>query len=190
LNPKRLRETIQGALSELELTVLGDWSSKAKTAALEVGHYYGLSTVALLQSLPDGIPLDTVDHHMGDKWAPRSLISMFEKNVIPHVGSRTFQSFSMDFTDASDYLQGPYGFVFYDAAHDVDSCEMFWSLYRGAMSQDCILVFDDADWESMDALRQAALGDDFDTVPVMPRSRKKDDKADPETYTLEVMRRS
>ena len=62
-------EQIPGPLSVRECDVLAALASSTKASrALEVGHYLGLSTSVLLQSLPARCELITVDHHQGDEW--------------------------------------------------------------------------------------------------------------------------
>ena len=63
-----LRGQIAGPLSVAECQALAKLAaSTTTTRALEVGHYLGLSTAVLLDSLPPGCELVTIDHHQGDE---------------------------------------------------------------------------------------------------------------------------
>jgi predicted O-methyltransferase YrrM len=186
-----LRKQIAGALSVAECQRLAEVAAATTTtSALEVGHYYGLSTAVLLGALPPGCELVTIDHHRGDPWAGAVPASAFEQNVDPFVGDRRFRSINADMLDVIPDLTESFGFVFYDADHRADAVAAFWAAVRDKLDRHCILVFDDADWEEQSTLRTLAEADGFVVVTDRPFHRGGDDKHDPLTYTLEVMHRA
>ena len=186
-----MRELIEGPLSVAECDKLAELAA-ATTAkrALEVGHYLGLSTAVLLSSLPKSVELVTIDHHQGDQWCPDTEFDTFTKNVAPFVGDRAFTAMNEDMVTALPKLDGTYGFCFYDADHTAAAVAEFWRAAADLLDQDCTLVFDDADWAEQSTLRGLAEADGFVVVTDREFYRPSGDKHDPETYTLEVMRRA
>lgn len=193
MNYEQLRADVRGALSVTECEVLGDWAAATEaTAALEVGHYLGLSTCVLLDSLPEACSLVTIDHHNGDDNCGATAPSAFSANVQPFIRERRFVNLRLDMREAITSLLGneAFGFIFYDADHTEQGVRDFWDRARYLAADDCTLIFDDADWESQAILAELAALDGF----VVVRDRafwrcETADKANPDTYTLEVMRR-
>lgn len=191
---RQLRVDIKGALSITECEVLAEHARTTRAgAALEVGHYLGLSTAVLLDALPPKCEFVTIDHHMGDDNCGVTDVHQFKANVSPHIGERPFRPAFTDMREAlSDLLFQPYGrfgFVFYDADHTAVGVQDFWLRARYLLEDDCLLLFDDADWESQALLRKLAEDDGFHSIRSRPFTRSVGDKADAETYTLEIMRR-
>lgn len=185
-----MRPQIAGPLSVHEIYTLSDLAaSSGATAALEVGHYLGLSTAVLLCSLPEACELVTIDHHLGDDWCPATSIDEFQANIAPHLGERAFTFLNADMRDALPALDGEFDFVFYDADHTAAAVADFWDLAQGLLADDCTLVFDDADWAEQSTLRRLAESAGFEVVTAEPFVRYDDDKRDPRTYTLEIMER-
>lgn len=194
MNYEQLRADVRGALSVTECEVLGDWAAATEaTAALEVGHYLGLSTCVLLDSLPEACSLVTIDHHNGDDNCGATAPSAFSANVSRFVGDRGFLDMRADMREALAALIAPmnhFGFIFYDADHTEQGVRDFWDRARYLAADDCTLIFDDADWGSQAILAELAALDGF----VVVRDRafwrcETADKDNPDTYTLEVMRR-
>jgi predicted O-methyltransferase YrrM len=188
---ENLRKQIAGALSVAECVRLGEVASATTSSrALEVGHYLGLSTAVLLTSLPAGCELVTVDHHQGDAWSGGTLFGTFLENVAPYIGDpRMFSAVNEDMRTALPQLDGTFGFCFYDADHTAEAVADFWQLAAPLLDESCTLVFDDADWAEQSTLRGLAEADGFTVVTTDPFVRGAGDKDNPETYTLEVMRR-
>lgn len=185
-----LKQSIVGALSVSECEVLADVAaSTTTTSALEVGHYYGLSTAVLLDALPPGCELVSIDHHQGDQWAPSVPVAKFEQNVDPFVGDRRVRFINADMLDAIPDLTESFGFVFYDADHTAQAVADFWRVAVDKLAARCTLVYDDADWADQSTLRALAEADGFRVVTDRPFHRGDGDKHDPRTYTLEVMER-
>jgi len=155
----------------------------------EVGHYLGLSTAVLLDSLPPGCELVTIDHHRGDEWCPATSADEFLANVDPFIWDRLFVFVNDDMRAALPTVGGGFGFVFYDADHTASAVAAFWDHAAGLLAERCTLVFDDADWAEQSTLRGLAEADGFMVVTSDPFYRGDGDKHDPETYTLEVMER-
>lgn len=185
-----LRKQIPGALSVAECVKLGEIASATTgVQVLEVGHYLGLSTAVLLTSLPVSCELVTIDHHQGDDWSGGTSFETFLDNVAPYVGGRDFDPINEDMRTALPTLGGTFQFVFYDADHTAAAVADFWDLAAGLLDESCTMVFDDADWVEQSTLRTLAEADGFEVVTDTPFHRGEADKHDPETYTLEVMRR-
>lgn len=184
-----------GLLSPTECAELGSWALRAKGDALEVGHYTGLSTSVLLACLPRSVSLWTVDNH---SWRPGTRES-FDQNVKEHI-DRDFHPVFADFRETD--IPGPFSFVFYDGPHSAPDCEAFWERFSRKFADQCVLLFDDADWPTMDRLRELAAAAGFTVVTekplarhVIPYSTDSYDvdldlgKRHPATYTIEVMSR-
>lgn len=186
---------IAGALSEAECAALAHVARGATGNALEVGHYLGRSTAVLLMALPPDVPLVTIDHHRGDDWCPETDVSVFRANVEPFVGGREFMDVEGDMLAAVSGLEQlpdfgpPYGFVFYDSDHTEAAVSAWWAAYRELLAPSCTLVFDDADWADQSILTALAVSDGFRSIRSRDLYRGPEDKRDPETFTLEVMRR-
>lgn len=186
-----IAQRVIGPLSTAECHALADIAAATTAhAALEVGHYLGLSTSVLLASLPASCAFVTVDHHEGDQWCPATSFNTFSENVAPYIGDRKFTPIKADMRDALPTLMGRFGFVFYDGDHTAAAVADFWELAEPLLDDVCTLVFDDADWEEQSTLRTFAEDAGFEVVTDRPFVRTEGDKHDPETYTLEVMRRA
>jgi predicted O-methyltransferase YrrM len=182
------RDRLAGALSATECSVLATYASQATgERALEVGHYTGLSSIVLLTSLPADVEFVTVDHHLGDPWAPATSPDTYRRTVAPYVQGRKFAQVDADMFDALPMLAGGFGFVFYDADHRADPVRRFWELCEPLCNEQCILTFDDADWEEQSTLIGLAAADGFRSVRNRGFYRGELDKKSPDTYSLEVM---
>jgi predicted O-methyltransferase YrrM len=190
IDANALKQSITGPLSVLECEALSTEAARASGSdALEVGHYKGLSTAVLLQSLPRGMTLWSVDHHKGDHWCPHTRPSEFEGNVRPYVNGVALGPIFKPFSEALGSVPDELKFVFYDADHTTEACEQFWGCVSIKLAANCVLVFDDADWDGMARLRELAAVDGFEVVPGDPFRRGPMDKATPDTFTLQVMAR-
>jgi predicted O-methyltransferase YrrM len=186
----KLKADVDGALSEHECAVLASEArSSGATNALEVGHYMGLSTCVLLESLPPDCALTTIDHHEGDEWSGPTLHSNFVDNVTPYIrGRREFRDVQAPFADALSQLDSPqFDFVFYDADHTAEAVAKFWAYAEPLLLPRCTLVFDDADWDDQATMFKLAEQAGFDRVDDQPHVRHRRDKKDPMTYTLGIM---
>lgn len=189
---RQLRVDIDGALSISECEVLAEHArATSATAALEVGHYKGLSTAVLLDALPPDCAFVTIDHHNGDESCGATDVHTFSANVSNHIGERAFRPMFIDMREALTELLAsqPFGFIFYDADHTAIGVQDFWLRARHLVADDCTLVYDDADWESQALLKRLAEYDGFHSIRSRPFTRSVGDKADADTYTLEIMRR-
>lgn len=186
-----LKGIIPGPLSVRECEVLAERAAATPARrALEVGHYLGLSTAVILDALPTACELVTIDHHEGDEWCPPTSADDFRANVAPCIGGRTFTFINADMCDALPAIDGRFGFVFYDADHTGEAVAEFWALAVDLLEPRCTLIFDDADWEDQSTLGDLAESAGFVSVRSEPFVRTDGDKADPLTYTLEIMERS
>lgn len=181
---------IQGALSKMECDTLAVVARESRAIyALEVGHWQGLSTAILLDNLPEGCELTTIDHHQGDNWIEAYPEALFVENIKPHIGHRVIHCITEDMIDAlvSRDWPEPFDFVFYDADHEYKAVVRFWLAVRGLLDEECTLVFDDADWKDQSVLRYLAEHDGFERRTVGEFWRGDGDKQHDSTYTLEVM---
>ena len=186
-----LKTHITGPLSVRECEVLAQHAADTDALrALEVGHFLGLSTAVLLGALPSACELVTIDHHQGDQWCHATSADHFRANVEPYVCDREFTFINDDMLAALPTLDGRFGFVFYDADHTAEAVADFWALAVDLLELDCTLIFDDADWDDQSTLIGLAESVGFVSVREEPFVRCEADKHDPQTYTLEVMRRS
>lgn len=186
-----LRSAIPGALSVCELNILATEASLARGRnALEVGHYKGLSTAAILDSLPEGIVLWTIDHHEGDANCQPTETAEFEDNIRGYAGQGNPVAIYAPFEDALDSVPDDLRFVFYDADHSVEASESFWRLVQPKLGEYCVIIVDDADWQGGKRLHQLATLDGFKVAEWSGTTyRGSRDKADPRTNTIEVLTR-
>jgi predicted O-methyltransferase YrrM len=181
---------IPGLLSVLECQVLDTYArTSGVTRALEVGHYHGKSTAILLHALPRDCSLVTIDHHKGDNWATPTESDEFLKNIRPYVGDRQVVPIFKEMIEALAGLTRGFDFVFYDADHTTESVEKFWAVCEPLLSEHCLLMYDDGDWEDQAVLRELAEADGFTCVRTFPFARREGDKNNEDTYTLEIMQR-
>lgn len=151
-------DSTDGLMSAQECEELARWASMAACGvALEVGHYTGLSTCVLLDSLPPTMPLITVDAR---KWRPEAA-EVFDKYTPQFERDRPMRVFVEPFQSLIPRIADPIGFVFYDADHTAAGNRQFWSLVREHLADDCIVVYDDADWEGPATLQPLAEEDGF-----------------------------
>jgi len=184
-------DRVGGPMSVAECEALADLAANTTAKrALEVGHFLGRSTSVLLVSLPESVEFVTIDHHAGDNWCPGTPFERFLDNVEPFVGRRKFSPINRPMADALPKLSGKFGFCFYDADHTAQAVAEFWDLAVDLLDDECTLCFDDADWVEQSTLRTLAESAGFEVVTDRPLWRGGGDKHDPETYTLEVMRRA
>lgn len=188
-----IRDDVSGALSSLECMKLGSLAqSTSATAALEVGNYFGLSTCVLLSALPRECSLVTIDHHRGDDNCGATQVETFLQNISHYRGERDVTVLTKEMRGAlTDLLGAKFGFVFYDADHTETGVADFWARARYLLADECTLVFDDADWPSQHTLVALAENDGF-VVQDRPNFWRCEtsDKANDDTFTLEVMCRA
>lgn len=188
-----IHQDIPGALSLLECMELADAVAGASPlSVLEVGHYLGRSTAVILSSLPMGARFWTVDHHRGDQWAPETEIEDFCRNVEPWRAKRHDVDFLPVYEDCEKWLLGlpeaqKFDLVFYDADHRAAATVAFWDLIRDRLSRRCVFIYDDADWPGSKALELCARSAGYISTRRRELVRNKNDKQDPDTYTLEIL---
>lgn len=182
-----------GLMSPMECAELDHFAAQAKGPALEVGNYTGLSTIVISNALPKGTPFTTVDTH---QW--RDTGDEFARNVELYGG--VVQSVDGSYQEFLGSYQGPkFAWVFYDGPHTADDCEEFWQLVRRHLTDDAMILFDDADWDSMSKLTElvGAAGKSYLTRHPFRRHQVLHSSGDiqvdldtakrhPNTYTLAV----
>lgn len=157
--------------------------------ALEVGHFEGRSTAVLLENLPAGCTLTTIDHHGGDRWMPAYSPTAFYANVQPYI-NRPFTFTNADMMLALHDLAPGWDFVFYDADHELLAMSAFWAALEPLLAEHCLVVFDDADWEDQGQLTDLAAAAGFEVIDLgVAWVRHPLDKQDPRTFTLQAMGR-
>ena len=186
---EQLRREIPGALSVAEMNALAIEASMAKGGdALEVGHYKGLSTAVLLQSLPETMALWTIDHHQGDEWCSPTESAEFEANIAGYVGARPVTYIYNTFEEGLALVPDGLRFVFYDADHSVEASRLFWGCVAPKLAQSCVILVDDCDWDGPRCLVDLAVMDGFNVAPwTGSEYRGAQDKSDPRTNTMEVL---
>jgi hypothetical protein len=162
--------------------------SGAHVSVLEVGHYYGLSTCALVHALSSNLhrtwSLLTVDAHIADMWVPETDPAVFFANKRKHFDDPRVQVLIAD----SRSIQRLDGFdvVFYDGDH-AEEQRRFTQLVIDSPHV-TTYIYDDADFvipvECAAMLRNAGW---IDGSPALCRGA--DDKRNPDTMTLAIWRR-
>lgn len=172
-----------GLLSVAELrTLMAALQDDRYHTVLEVGHYCGLSTCAIVHALWQNgrdWELITVDAHVADPWVERpASVEAFEGNLAAYfhddrVTPIYLRSETIAHTDAD--------FIFYDGDHGEEQLRFI----RMAMGSPSVqtLLFDDSDFpvpkRCADELRAAGW-----TERSAPTVRKPGDKMNPETQTI------
>lgn len=184
---------IYGHVSRFECEELMHWASLGgPKTALEVGHYKGRSTAAILCGLPPFSSLVTIDHHGGDSCVAASDPTEFREAIRPFVAAGALGSvFAVyePFEVAIPKIQGWFDFVYYDATHTPEACEAFWSAVSSKLAPRCRVLWDDADWPQMARLGELALANGFRDVTRFPFARGAKESADSDAYTMAVVER-
>ncbi len=181
-----------GLLSRDECIELQEAVYDSDGDVLEVGHYTGLSTIAIAEGLIPGRRFVTVDNHQWRGVTPDD----YATTVAPFVGHVDFESMVGDFQEVVPGL-GPFGFVFYDAAHDWGAVASFLAVCD--FDDRAVFVYDDADWTP---IAELLLGMGFVQRELRPVHRHKITyttgseqvdldlgKRHPDTFTLAVWER-
>lgn len=156
-------------------------------SVLEVGHYYGLSTCALVHALrahPCGAwSMTTLDAHIADAWVPETPPDVFFNNKRAHFDSPRLSVLIAN-SESIQRIDG-YNVVFYDGDHAAEQ-QRFTELVLDSPSVD-LFIFDDRDFAvprvCCEMLRAAGW---LDASPPLRRVPGGADKADPSTMTLGI----
>jgi hypothetical protein len=181
---------------ELELLMQIVAAEPRPLAALEVGHFMGLSTCGLVHALwqrggslvranADGYwTLTTVDHHQGDAWVPWTPAEIFEQNMFEHFAdARVEVSYRPSQTLTAPL---PFDFVFYDGDHGEEQERFTVAVIESPRVR--TLVFDDRDFPVPMRCSELLMRHGWiDESPDMLRAPG--DKGGAETMTLAVFRR-
>lgn len=177
---------IDGATSPFELLTLGNLlKTSSYTRVLEVGHWWGRSTAAILQTISPDAAFVSIDHHLGDNIIGPSRSEEFTSNVAPYENGQDVTYIFDDFATVLPTL-APFDFVFYDGDHSPAANRKFWEC--APLTQDCTLVMDDADWEGQLVLQVLAWKDGFKDITPYPIVRSS--KSAMKCATFCIMRRS
>jgi predicted O-methyltransferase YrrM len=128
-----------GLLSPNECGWLVGLVRKSEGDALEIGHYTGLSTIAIADGIGAGRRFVTVDNH---QWRGVT-VETFMENVRP-ASNASFELVVGNFQTHTP--PGPYGFIFYDASHAQNDVNAFVDMLPDLAAEHCTVVFDDWDW--------------------------------------------
>ncbi len=179
------------SVSELEaLMQLVDDLPGGPLTILEVGHYFGLSTCAIVMALRRRLDspwsMLTLDAHIADPWvqhpAPRET---FEANREKYFADpRLSTSYEVSQTLSAGDLA--YDFIFYDGDHGPEQLRFTRAVIEALRPR--IFVFDDRDFSVPVECRKALVEAGWkDESP--PCVRFGGDKATAQTMTLGVFRR-
>lgn len=151
---------------------------------MEVGHYMGLSTCAIVHALrehPGQWSLTTIDAHIADKWVPATDPNKYFTNKAQHFADVDLMTLIMD-TRGIQRLDG-YDVVFYDGDHAEEQMRFTQMVMDSPRVK--LFIFDDRDFdvprECCELLRAAGWRD---VSPAVVRFMN--DKADPDTMTLGI----
>jgi hypothetical protein len=174
------------SVAEIEVLMSAVRCSDARTV-LEVGHYCGLSTCAIVHALwqtGNDWELFTVDAHIADQWVERpASVETFEGNFAAYfhdarVTPVYLRSQTIDRIDAD--------FVFYDGDHGEEQLRFARAVIGSSNVQN--FLFDDSDFDfpraCCDELRAAGWDE---LSPILRRLPA--DKMNPETQTLAWFKR-
>lgn len=145
---------ISGLTSSRVQTLLNSLASQCGSY-LEVGSYLGATAAAVLHNNP-------INAYFVDKWEEQiqparddlqteaNSYDKFVENIRPYIGNSNVNVIKGDML-AVDLLEIDHtiDMFMYDGPHDVKSTSDALKYYWPKLSKDCILVFDDANWETV-----------------------------------------
>lgn len=174
--------------------VVHDYARKTKVAhGLEVGHYYGLSTCALVRALESAElnnpmvewSLLSIDAHCSDPWVPASDPSVYFTNRDRHFYNPRLQTLIAR-SEGIVRIDG-FDWVFYDGDHGDEQAR--WTELVIASPRVELFVFDDRDFgvpfRCAERLRAAGW---IDESPELVRTGE--DKSGASAMTLGIFRRA
>ena len=154
------------------------------THILEVGHYYGLSTCAIvgaMQSTARHWSLVSVDAHIPDAWVPESLYAPYLANKIAHFNDPRVMTL-IQRSEAITQMDG-FDTLFYDGDHGEE--QMRFITMAAETESMRMIIYDDRDFEvpsqCSEYLRRAGWREHS-----LPTRRLEDDKDNPNTMTLAI----
>ncbi len=178
-----------GLLSVRELSILMHYATEnVGDKFLEFGHYFGLSTCALVHALYNRVStewtLTSLDAHIADGWVgtPAS-IAAYEANRRAHFNDPRLTSV---FERSETLTHLDYDFVFYDGDHGEEQLRFTRALI--ASDRPSLFIYDDSDFPFPLACTALLEGAGWLNLSP-PVIRHGGDKTIPETQTLAVFAR-
>lgn len=176
------------SVAELEtLTELLRLEPGEKLSVLEIGHYYGLSTCALVHALKQRAGdwrLTTVDSHATE--VHHADVEEFEANKRRHFDDERLTALYVSSQHYAPTAPIDHDVVFYDGDHELEQIRFTSMVLESPRVR--LYVFDDRDFPTParchELMRRAGW---IDCSP--PTFRGEQDKADPKTQTLAIWRR-
>lgn len=145
---------ISGLTSSRVQTLLNSLASKCGSY-LEVGSYLGATAAAVLYNNP-------IKAYFVDKWEEQiqparddmqtevNSYDQFLKNIDPYIGRSVVKTFKNDMLSTNLFdIDSKIDMFMYDGPHDVKSTSEAVKYYWPALSNEAILIFDDANWETV-----------------------------------------
>jgi len=150
----KLNINISGLTSSRVQTLLNTLASKCGSY-LEVGSYLGATAAAVLYNNP-------IKAYFVDKWEEQiqparddmqtevNSYNQFLKNIDPYIGRSVVKTFKNDMLSTNLFeIDSTIDMFMYDGPHDVKSTAEAVKYYWSALSNEAILIFDDANWETV-----------------------------------------
>jgi len=156
-----------------------------KKSYLEIGSFLGATSVSAL----DGNKLDAF---FVDKWEeniqsangeiklPKTNKEVFIENIKKYKGKNTISVFDCDLFQVDISLIKDIDVFFYDGPHDFYSTSKAVEYYSKIFSKECILIFDDANFEGVvtgakDGIKKSKLKVKYERILLTEVSEDKDD---------------
>lgn len=154
---------------------------------LEVGHYYGLSTCAMVSAMQEHVSrmwsITTIDAHCADAWVQATDPDVFFHNKRQYFDDHRVNVLIAN-SEGIERIDG-YNVVFYDGDHADEQLRFTELAINSATVQ--LFIFDDRDFtvprKCGAMLREAGW---IDASPPLYRLDGGNDKRDPRTMTLGV----
>jgi hypothetical protein len=73
----------------------------------------------------------------------------FVRNILPYKGENKIKVFNCDFVDVDKSSIEEVDLFFYDGDHSYESTRLAVEYFSDTFAEECILVFDDANWEGV-----------------------------------------
>ena len=151
----RVNNRIPGLTSSRVQTLIND-IAKGVGTYMEIGCYLGATAAAALQDNPlTAYFIDTWDENVSPAnvnmaRTPPNNREEFVKNIKPYEGNSEIFGFQTDmFKLDLSQLPKKIQMLFYDGPHDQTSVASMIQYYYPALADECVIIFDDANWDEV-----------------------------------------
>lgn len=144
---------VEGLTSKKVQSLLADIATVCNNY-LEIGSFIGSTATAVLQSnIKQMYCVDLweqqIQPNRNDINLPENSLETFKGNIKKYKKNTTVKFFKCDLFDVNLSELKDIDFFFYDGPHDFESTKKSIQYYSKAFANECVLVFDDANWKGV-----------------------------------------